>query len=353
MNIEKYQPDLNEEQKGDHLEELFSRVAGLKTEAAEYRRGHGIQDHTRLVAERCKYFAKQLELGKNDRFALYITGLAHDIIQPEQTPRGSELEHTMETAWGYKGQGDDSNEERESARFLEWYIDQPHVKEKMKEYGIQINNDLKNRMAQAVRTTGGKVDLEAGKFIKPDGTEVDFNELDDFEQAVFLSDKMTGAEPSTVFDGLAKLVNLYHTTEHDPQLSLKDFVVKRFKFHLGKRERFFSMLREADKNKLGVLEKVPEEELERIWNNVQLQRELIEELEHENTASINSIITLADKFNRERIDKGDIRGINGFTLMKEWYHQEKENDDPVAKKLIRALRKQPSIPQDTIEDSID
>ncbi|MFA5051984.1 MAG: hypothetical protein WC544_02885 [Patescibacteria group bacterium] len=332
-----------------HLEQLFKKLAGIQSELAGYRRGHGVRDHTILVSEKCKRLGELMNMDKKDQFALFVAGLGHDIIQPEQTPKGSELEKKMEQSWDYQGSGEDANEERESSRFVEWYLNQPHLVEKMKENGIEFDEALKQRIINAIRNTAGSADLKTGKFTKPSGEQVEFSDLDEFEQTIYAADKMTGAEPSLIFDGIAKQTNLYRTTEHGQDASIEKFVADRFNHHLDKREKFFTVLQgAAEKGNLGILSKLPKEEFERIMGNISLQRELVgdlsESIETGTPGPVQEILQLADRLNKEKMEQGDVRGVDGFKVLQEWYSQNRENDEhPLVKKLLSSLKNQPEL----------
>jgi len=330
------------------LEGIFKRMAGLESYKSEYKRGHGIYDHSIFVAQKSKKFAEMQGLDKNEIFAYFIAGLNHYIIQPEQTVQDSDLEKEMIKAWNYQGKGEDVNEEIESARFVEWYLEKPHVIKKMKEYGISLDKKLKERIISAIENTAGKIEIETGMFKKPNGELVNFKDIDKMEQAVYLSDKMTGAEPSLIFDGLSKLTNLYLTTSKVIDKRITEYILEKFEPHITQRANFFEMLKKSDQeNELGLTSLISQKEFKRLNQGVELQQRMLEQLNKDidlESGPVLDLINLIVELIKEKIKIGDERGINGFKVIEKWYLKIKDEDkDEFTKELLLALRNQPEL----------
>ena len=310
------------------------------SERAGYRRGHGIIDHTSVVVEKCVDFASRIALTDNEIFALGLAGLGHDIIQPAQIPVDSDLASLMTQRWGYNsgvGQdsmGDDLREEIESSRFMSWYLNRGDIQEEIKDFGLELSADLVRRISEAIYNTAGKANLETGMFVKPDRTEVEFGNLDVFDQVLYLSDKITGAEPSNIFAGIALFASLYQ----DRYDNLIQYVKEGFKRHVQKREVFFGMLIDAYDNepaKIGIVSRLTPEEIERIGQNVRLQEKMLDELD-KNRQSLTNIKTLAYELTTIQDDK---RVINWYTLFDKWYEKGYHNHpDQFTQELAAALK---------------
>ncbi len=303
---------------------LFDEMNTLHEES-NFKKGHGMRDHTALVASKAISIAENANLTEREIMKAYISGLMHDIIQPEQTPIGGNIEKIFANEWGYNGQGLDDNEERESARFTNYYLNLPTTINMLNNFGVNLTKGDISEITNAIISTAGKMNPETGLY-ELNGESGRFQDLDRLAQITYLADKLTGTNPSLIFDGTTKIVALF--TDKNPEATIYDYTLQKFTPHIEKREKFFGEV--LKKDKIGNYFALNEVNKGKIQSGMYLQREYLNQIAGEIKFAKENMgqgqlftciktIALAYKMTLAKIKEGDVRGIDGFDLIHEWY----------------------------------